>query len=53
MLDCIMSQTDGRTFKHPFAKDLKLMVLLFFFYVVVNNVIFMSTRVTFTQYIFV
>lgn len=52
MLDCIMSQTDGRTFKHPFAKDLKLMFFLFF-YVVVNNVIFMSTRVTFTQYIFV
>lgn len=52
MLDCIMSQTDGRTFKHPFAKDLKLMVFCFF-YVVVNNVIFMSTRVTFTQYIFV
>lgn len=52
MPDCIMSQTDGRTFKHPFAKDLKLMGFLVF-YVVVNNVIFMSTRVTFTQYIFV
>lgn len=31
MLDCIMSQTDGRTFKHPFAKDLKLMVFFVFF----------------------
>lgn len=31
MLDCIMSQTDGRTFKHPFAKDLKLMGFLGFF----------------------